>query len=605
MNYKRSMAVLLAAVLFTGCSGAAVSTAPDTAQTPAAAEVQEESGISETEEEAVAEAEVEETVAEAEMEEAEAEDKTKEDAAEEAMAPKDTASGEEAEKEEPALSDNTFTATVNSVGGPLTVAVTMNDERIEAIDILDCADTVGIADIAIARLTSEIIDNQSVNVDAVAGATLTSVFFKSAVTDAIKASGADKANYSEKITWSAPAQSDMEADVVIVGGGLAGMSAAAEAAGLGLDVILVEKLAYLGGDGLVSDQGVVNTFLAPVDEAFPAAVESFAELGVPISLADYPGYGENVAIALENTGDFDVLYTLTTHLREAAEKKGAQFITDTPATGLIIEDGAVTGVTAQPKGQDEFKIEAKAVILCTGGFSANRELVSTYLDYADGARAIGLGGTTGDALEWVKEAGGAYKDLDAGDSSFMLMNPNTGVAASFGMFGNNYVDKDGVLVVEDSSYNLGAEAVYMAVGSEKVWNVLSASDAEANALLPFLEKSVHNGTAVVCKSMKDIAETFEMDSIEKTLTDLGYTDDETWYVMEGVAGIYGTYGGVAVDIDSRVINEDGDPVPGLYAAGEVIGSREYQTNGAYGGGLAPAFAVGYVAANTACADISK
>ena len=75
--------------------------------------------------------------------------------------------------------------------------------------------------------------------------------------------------------------------------------------------------------------------------------------------------------------------------------------------------------------------------------------------------------------------------------------------------------------------------------------------------------------------------------------------------MEGVACIYGTYGGIYADDASRVLNENDEVIPGLYAAGEVIGSREYQANGAYAGGLAPAFAVGYIAANSAAEDINQ
>jgi len=75
--------------------------------------------------------------------------------------------------------------------------------------------------------------------------------------------------------------------------------------------------------------------------------------------------------------------------------------------------------------------------------------------------------------------------------------------------------------------------------------------------------------------------------------------------MEGVACIYGTYGGIYVDDTSRVLNENDEVIPGLYAAGEVIESREYQANGAYGGSLAPAFAVGYIAVNSAAEDINQ
>ena len=497
----------------------------------------------------------------------------------------------------------TYEDTANSVGGPLTVKVTVTEDRIDSIEIAECADTPGIGDAAVSRLIPMMIENQSTNVDVVSGATLTSIFLKNAVNAALQEAGAGKDDFNEPVKYAAEAQADQEADVVVVGGGLAGMSAATEAAGQGLKVILLEKLAYLGGDSLVSDQGVVNTLHEPVASAFPEAVASLMDKGIPIALADYPGYGENTTIAVEGTGDFDVLYTLVNHMRELAQRNGTVFMLDTPATDLIVEDGAVVGVTAQPRGQDSFSIRAKAVILCTGGFSTNGDLVKEYLPYADGARKMGLGSNTGDALEWIKAVDGKTVMLDAADSSFMMANPMTGAAASFGYDGNNYVNAEGEGIVDDRSYNLGAEAVYKAVGGEKVWNMYAASAAEGAGMLPFLEKSVHNLTAVYYENMEQVAEAYDMPKLVETLKGRGYDENEKWYVMQSVSNIYGTYGGIGVDMDSHVLNQNDEIIPGLYAAGEVIGSREYQQNGAYAGGLAPAFSIGFVAARTAAADM--
>lgn len=165
------------------------------------------------------------------------------------------------------------------------------------------------------------------------------------------------------------------------------------------------------------------------------------------------------------------------------------------------------------------------------------------------------------------------------------------------------MDAEGAEVTPDRSYNLGAEAVYRAVGSEHVWNMYAKSAAEAAGKLTFLEKSVHNKTAVYYESMEAAAEAYGMPKLVDTLKERGYADDEAFYVMEGVSCIYGTYGGIGVDLDSRVLDEKDAPIPGLYAAGEVIGSREYRTNGAYGGGLAPGLAVGFVAGRTAASDL--
>ncbi len=503
------------------------------------------------------------------------------------------------------MTAGTYEGTANSVGGPLTVKVTVSSDKIESIEVSDTHDTPGIGDAAFDRMIPMMIEHQTVNVDMVSGATLSSIFLRNAVRSALDAAGASKDEFKETVAWSAQPQSDMDVDVVVVGGGLAGVSAATEAAHLGLKTVLVEKLAYLGGDALVSDQGCVNAILDPANSAFAPHMSALAEQGVPITAAEYPGFGENSTFTIEGAGDFDLMYLLAGHMRKAAEKNGALFLTDTPATGLLIEDGRVTGITAEPKGQSEFKINAKAVILCTGGFSGNADLVGENLSYAKGARAMGLGSAKGDALAWVKELNAKMIMLDAADSSFMLANPSTGAAASYGYFGNNYVNAKGEPVTDDASYNLGAEAVYKAVGSERVWNIYPKTDGEAQSFTAFLEKSVHNLTAVYYDTLDEVIEAYGMDALEETMHARGYNGDEGFYVMEGVACIYGTYGGIYADDASRVVNENDEVIEGLYAAGEVIGSREYQQTGAYGGGLAPAFAVGFIAANSAAEDIAK
>lgn len=187
----------------------------------------------------------------------------------------------------------------------------------------------------------------------------------------------------------------------------------------------------------------------------------------------------------------------------------------------------------------------------------------------------------------------------------MMANPGTGAAASFGIDGNNYVNEKGEAVTDDISYNLGAEAVYKSLDSEHIWNMYAKSAAVNAGKLAFLEKSVHNGTAIYYETMEGIAQTLDMPALIETLIARGYDETENWYVMESISSIYGTYGGIAVDLDSHVLNENDEIIPGLYAAGEVIGSRGYQQNGAYGGELAPGLSVGFIAGRTAAQDVKQ
>ena len=183
----------------------------------------------------------------------------------------------------PALAEGftpgTYEATVDSVGGPLTVAVTVSEDRIEEVAIVENHDTDGVCDVPMARIPQEIIDNQSINVDSVSGATLTSIFLKNAVKDALAQATDDLAPYQEKVAWSAPAQSDMDVDVVVVGGGISGMAAAVNAAANGKKVVVLEKLAIIGGDALIS-----NGWIGLIDD--PASIDALAAAGVNIQNID-------------------------------------------------------------------------------------------------------------------------------------------------------------------------------------------------------------------------------------------------------------------------------------------------------------------------------
>ena len=96
------------------------------------------------------------------------------------------------------MSAGSYDVTVDSVGGPLTVSVTVSEASIENIEIKEIHDTNGVGDFAAQLLSEEITEYQSVNVDGVTGATLTSIFMKNAVKEALKQAGAEEDAFSEK-----------------------------------------------------------------------------------------------------------------------------------------------------------------------------------------------------------------------------------------------------------------------------------------------------------------------------------------------------------------------------------------------------------------------
>jgi len=154
-----------------------------------------------------------------------------------------------------AYTEGTYTATAQGNNGPVTVSVTFSADAITDVTVVEHSETAGLSDRPIAEIPAAIVENQSLAVDTVSGATNSSNAILTAVADCVAQAGdveALKAVAVEK----APVE-DVEAtyDVVVLGGGGAGLTASITAAQNGAKVILVEKAGSLGGNTLIAGQG--------------------------------------------------------------------------------------------------------------------------------------------------------------------------------------------------------------------------------------------------------------------------------------------------------------------------------------------------------------
>ena len=502
----------------------------------------------------------------------------------------------------PAMADfvpGTYEGEVLSVGGPMKVSVEVSEKDILSIDVVEMHDSEGVADAAVDRLVPTMVESQSVAVDNVTGATLTSLFLKNAVKDALSKAG-EVEGLSEAVPYLAPAQEDMEVDVVVVGGGIGGLSAAATTAQAGLKTVVVEKNGYMGGTALISDQYCLTGVTDPVVSNWKPLIEDLNAMDIPAGLAEYPGYGEDTLLTMPDNGH-TYMSQLMGGLADVVERNGGLLLTETPAIALLSEEGGVYVVMAKPKGQEPFEIHAKAVILATGGFSSNKEMVAKYLPYAAEARHAGLGGNTGDAIGWVEELGGKLVSMDADVSSFYSFSPSLGFYAEFAFLTIHYVDNTGKLITEDTQYNTGSMKTFEAIGNEKFYTIISAEEIEKNGSQKDFDHMVIAGTTKKYDSIGDIAKECELPNLPATMEELGLPDG-AYYASPAIAEIYGTYGGVAVDEAGHVMNTDDALISGLYACGEVTGSRDYQLTGAYAGGLGPALTMGHVTGLTVAED---
>jgi fumarate reductase flavoprotein subunit len=164
---------------------------------------------------------------------------------------------ESTQPEEPAktalYTAGTYEASALGNNGDIIVSVTFSDDMIEKVEVTKHQETSGIADPALERIPQAIVDNQSLAIDAVSGATMTSKGILEAVEKAVVQANGDVAKLKEKVTANVSHEKiEKTFDVIVVGGGGAGISAASAAAQNGASVVIVEKTAALGGNTIAS-----------------------------------------------------------------------------------------------------------------------------------------------------------------------------------------------------------------------------------------------------------------------------------------------------------------------------------------------------------------
>lgn len=300
----------------------------------------------------------------------------------------------------------TYTATVNGHNAPMTISVTVSANRIESIDTSDNLETIGVGRVALKKMTDKVLANQSLGVDVVTGATVSSAVFLQGVAQCLAQAQGDVAALKKPVAAAPSVASHHSADVVVVGGGGSGLAAAIAAYQAGAKkVIVLEKLGFVGGSTNVSE-GALNA----VDPARQSkagiedSVDFFTEQtlkgghnkGTPklvrhmtANAMDAVNWLEDMGVqfkdkigtatgALWQRSHYPATPSGNTYIRTfeqviAATGGAIEVLTDTPAQQLNVIDGNISGVIAEHFGQ-KVVVDASAVVLATGGFGANVEL---------------------------------------------------------------------------------------------------------------------------------------------------------------------------------------------------------------------------------------
>ncbi|MDO4633718.1 MAG: FAD-dependent oxidoreductase [Eubacteriales bacterium] len=539
-----------------------------------------------------------------------------------------------------AYTAGTYTGTAAGRNGDVTVEVTFTEDAIESINVTEHAETDGIGTNAVDQIPGAIVDAQSLGVEAVAGATVTSDAIVNAVADCVQQAGGDvEALKNVEVAEAVPTEeAALDTDLVIVGGGGAGMTAAIKAAEYGLDVVLVEKMSFMGGAISISGGNQVvsgsqmQKDLGVTDDSAESMVEDFMANGAGLNVPELINlYAENVGETSDWLQSIGVTFNLEGGLHSLAEYShdrelayegsgagaaenmrnlvaaaGTNVLLNTRATELISDgNGGVAGVIAND-GTTVYTINADAVLLATGGYGYNKDLLQ-----GDLANALYYGpvSSTGDGL-LMATADGINADtrlLEYGKRYPNGIEVSEGIAKST-INGNlkiwnmasvlvnaegervvnekasnrtiletelEQTNQELFLVMDQETFDVWAENVgydvseYLeANGSttpvfghgETIEAAAEAAGVNAEALAATIEKF---NSYVEAGEDPDFGRAAEY--LQKSFGDGEY------YIVEQKPRFATTMGGLVIDTDLQVINTDGNVITGLYAAGEVVG----------------------------------
>ena len=548
------------------------------------------------------------------------------DALSEALA---QAAGEEASEAEAALVPGTYTATKEGFQRcHVTVSVTVDETSITDVVIDEITDhPQTLIQTPCEQIPADIIEHQTYNVDGVAGATMTSNAIKSAVRDCLDQAGGSDA-FSAPVEHAELVQGeDVETDVLVIGGGGAGMLASIEAFSgettaeqSGLSVMLIEKAGFLGGNTNLS--GGVRLFHADPEGKYDEAwvdqavqdemntLQPFMELPfnedlirsemevmvhtnelldeVGVNSVDAWGYLQFAPKEHEEPKWFGSY--LTEAVNDYLPNTGIDVRLNTRAMKLLTdEDGAVIGASVEDK-TSTYNIYAKKVILSSGGFAKNPELIEEYCpDFVNG-KVFAAGCNTGDGLIMAREIGAEI----IGDKMFGHLGadeiegarPDYSLTFYYGYGTPMYINMNGERFVNEDK---NSYVIYHDLLKQDVpqgWGIIDADNADAQVL-----EDSESQYVLKAETLDELAELMGVpaDNLKKTVESYNVCvekgeDTEFGTAIERMDAItdgpyyafilspitFSSLVSVKVDGNCRVLNTDGEVIPNLFAAGDMV-----------------------------------
>lgn len=516
------------------------------------------------------------------------------------------------------LRDGEWTGVGEGRSGNIITKIVVEDGKIVQAIVVSQSESV-FAQEAIYTILGHALGRQdlmSVEVDGVTGATLTSTGVVDAINMAILAS-------MGKESADAKTYADGNCDIVVVGAGGAGLSAAVAAAETGnLKIIVLEKQGIIGGNTNYSTGGINaaetdvqkelgiedskqlfydDTMRGGKNENIPSLVWNFVDhapatiswltaLGADLGDVGLMG-GSSVKRTHRPKGGTAIGPHLMKVLKEATAHQNIEIRTSNKVVGLLSSNGSVTGVKVQNANGSSYTLRAKAVIIATGGFGANLEMVARLQPSLSGFATLNHPGATGDAFDWVKPLGGATVQM-----SNIQIHP-TAEAVNHILI-TEAVRGNGAILVNHAGKRFCNEmdtrdVVSAAILRQQSGEAFLFFDQGVRKSLASIETYANQHLLVEGNTIAELASLIGIpaESLTESIArynsqkKAGVDDDfgrsatemtaslETppFYAVKVKPAIHHTMGGLSVDTQTQVLKGDGTPIPGLYAAGEVTG----------------------------------
>ena len=563
-----------------------------------------------------------------------------------------------------------FTGTAQGMGGDVTVTVTLTDGAITDCVITGDGETEGIGSVVIENAPEEIVSGNKGAIDVVAGATITSNAVNEALAAALAEAGLDAADFTGNGSASETADDQViDTDIVVVGAGGAGMTAAIAAANEGKSVVILESQSMVGGNSVRATGGLnaaktpaqdENEFneAAGVEKTLESAASDYADNETITALAktvseqwaayqaNPVGYFDSVELMELDTmiggkgiNDPALVETLCSNSADAivwlseqgidlpsvssfggasvkrihrplddegkvvsvgsymiprleskCKELGVDVMLNTTATKILTDaNGAAVGIEATGKNGNTVTVNAKAVILATGGFGANLDMVVQYKPDLKGFMTTNAAGAQGQGIDMAVAIGAGTVDMDQ-IQIHPTVEANTAALITEGLRGDGaiLVNAEGKRFTDEVGTRDVVSAAEIAQTGSYSWLVIDQAMVDASSVI---QGYITKGYTVTGSTYAELADAMGVDADAFTATmekwnacveagkdeEFGRTsfanplNTAPYYAIKVTAGIHHTMGGLTINSDTQVLAGDGTVIDGLYAAGEVTG----------------------------------